>query len=458
MTSGGSLVFFLITVVATLTFASVALMVFIAGKRYRHPDGVPHCRKCDFNLRASATAADRCPECGANITGGRNIVRGTRMPSRRVMTGAGATLAVTLLVGGTLATHFFRQVDWQTSQPTWWLMRQTHSNYVGTRSGAFTILVPRAANDEMSEERKDELAKALVDHYVTSSAMWDPAWGSFLVERLADGRLPDDLRDRFFRAFYKPTRLKLRSHVRKGDVLPLSATAGVGIGWDSTRLASTESEKSISIFIGGHLVREGAKSTRSEEPFDYMMSLMGYSGSSTKVTREELANLEPGEHEVELRGTVHVLNGFEPDKSLVAVPYSAKATFTLLPPDQETVKLVQPEELKPLIARAFEFDLVHVDGVDAVQVNVKLTQPLPVDMAFQLYIVDGNREWEVTEILYTANKRSTWMLNSRAAGVKPGTYDVVLRPSKPLAAATLDMTEIWGGEVVIKDVVIRDGK
>lgn len=459
MITGGPLISFVASLVSTLLCAGVSLVIFFVAKRRRHPDGEPHCRKCDYNLRGASISTDRCPECGLSIVGGANIVRGTRIPARRVVVAAAIMLTVTLLVGGGITTHFARQVDWYAVQPTWLLMQRAHSSYVPNRTSAFALLVPRAVNDGMSQERKRELCVALADHLTKSPASWKPAWGSFLVEQVCDGKLAEAQREQVLLAMLTPANLKIRPRVRRGDEAWALLTAGTRNAWEPGRLSRIISPRTVSIRVDGQPVPNAlVAQIPSDKQSGFKAALLGETTDWAKLTRDSVAGLDPGEHEIEVCSTITLLDSYDSDKPLAILPIKAKARFIVVPEDEETVKLVQPAEYVSQMPQVLKFDLVYVPKDNSLKVNVSVERALPFDLAFQMFISKGRREWDVKDLPLNARQRGGIAFTSDAAGILPGTYDVILRPDKSKAAASLDMTEIWGGEVVIKNVVVREQK
>jgi hypothetical protein len=94
------------------------------------------------------------------------------------------------------------------------------------------------------------------------------------------------------------------------------------------------------------------------------------------------------------------------------------------------------------------------------QVRLKLPQP-PVSVAFDVLWRVGQREWLVDYLVVPAGSRGIalatppiphqWgQLDGFPSWV--GSVDLVLRTNPRVAEATVEITEVWDGEIVLEDV------
>jgi hypothetical protein len=97
------------------------------------------------------------------------------------------------------------------------------------------------------------------------------------------------------------------------------------------------------------------------------------------------------------------------------------------------------------------------------QVTLKLPRP-PVNVAFEVYWRVGEREWLVDYLVVPAGSRGIalaappiphqWgQLDGFPSWV--GSVDLVLRTNPRVAEGTVDITEVWDGEIVLKDVLLE---
>ena len=69
----------------------------------------------------------------------------------------------------------------------------------------------------------------------------------------------------------------------------------------------------------------------------------------------------------------------------------------------------------------------------------------------------SGRLWAQPPVVCSARERRVVGLAAQVPepGIESRTVDVILRPDPTLAAQTVDMVEIWGEDVVLKDVPVR---
>src|SRR5437763_472271 len=90
-----------------LLILPIALALLWFALRGHKIDSHPLCRKCKFDLYNKPLAADRCPECGADLQKPGAIVIGRRRPYVTAAVVAGALLVFGLLWAGAIGTVAF---------------------------------------------------------------------------------------------------------------------------------------------------------------------------------------------------------------------------------------------------------------------------------------------------------------------------------------------------------------
>jgi hypothetical protein len=81
---------------------------------------------------------------------------------------------------------------------------------------------------------------------------------------------------------------------------------------------------------------------------------------------------------------------------------------------------------------------------------------LPEDVAFDVFVRSNGKEYPAGAINFHKGGEGnygTTAIDSPAAA--PPTVDLILRSDEAVAAGTLDMTQIWKGEIVLKDVPLH---
>jgi len=141
---------------------------------------------------------------------------------------------------------------------------------------------------------------------------------------------------------------------------------------------------------------------------------------------------------------------------------------TVVPKDAVTVAIVSDASLGPAVEKCVTAYFSPTSG-GYCDVVVEADKP-PIDLAYTVVARHEDWEWRVAEGHLKAGQsgRSAGTLKlltdlpeppPDAAGGEwePAHFDLVLRPSVEQAVRTLDVTRIWGGEVVFRDVALRRG-
>jgi hypothetical protein len=129
--------------------------------------------------------------------------------------------------------------------------------------------------------------------------------------------------------------------------------------------------------------------------------------------------------------------------------------FQTVPPGTPTVELDHSPEVQARMERGIVVrQLVWI--ADGATLRVELgVKGVPIDVAADVIVRAGGREWRART---TVNRNGGW---GRASAVVTGVdridaprADVIVRGSAEAAADTLDMTRVWGGELLFKDVPV----
>jgi hypothetical protein len=138
-----------------------------------------------------------------------------------------------------------------------------------------------------------------------------------------------------------------------------------------------------------------------------------------------------------------------------------EASFTLVPANQPTVALIDPDEaftrrLRTVIfaggsGAGYPRRLLQLDS-DGIRMELVTSTP-SIGLAFDVLLRDprgphGGREWLVQSVTFLPNKGGTWFLQARPDGLDADKLDIVLRSNPTAAAETVDLTQIWQGELV----------
>src|SRR5690606_1243706 len=81
---------------------------------------------------------------------------------------------------------------------------------------------------------------------------------------------------------------------------------------------------------------------------------------------------------------------------------------------------------------------------------------LPISMAFDVTVDDGRRRWDAGQVRFEGNRRigSYHTSANLPAEFDTTTVDFILTSSVEAAEKTTTIYEIWGGELILEDVVV----
>jgi hypothetical protein len=164
---------------------------------------------------------------------------------------------------------------------------------------------------------------------------------------------------------------------------------------------------------------------------------------------------------IEVRRVIDLLvrdNGDPPAKTLYAEDRVVTGTFEVVAkPPSEFLKIIDDATLAPQIQacitlREFVFGDTFKDRLAG---KVEL-RSVPVNVSFRLIARYGNREHPMATITCNAGKSVTcFVAGDNITDPPPAKIDLILRTDEAAARQTIDQTEVWKGEIVIKDVAVK---
>ena len=179
-------------------------------------------------------------------------------------------------------------------------------------------------------------------------------------------------------------------------------------------------------------------------------------------------SIKPGKQKITFEAQLSILESPAPEKQDPQEVFfaSRKVTFetetTFLPRGQSTVNINTDPAMKAEVDRSIT--IVRIKTGPAVKpvagnkyyVNVRLDiKSRPIDTAFSIILKDGDNEYKAGSLTQTAENNNG--LESMAfipADLSGKRIDVILRPAPDQAELTVDLFEIWGEEIVFKNVLV----
>jgi hypothetical protein len=438
-----SISFAVFGLVLTLPALLAGVMMLIAGRWPRRRGDDPHCRRCDYSL--IALESTRCPECGTELTPA-NIVRGQRH-RRPGLAWAGAGFILFALVTLVPVGHaIYRGVDWYQYKPTYFVMKDLDSSFVGVSGRAINELIRREKAAELSSDHANQLVeRALIEQAAATTGPNASQLVDFAARRFAAGKLTEQQKQKLL-AQTMHMSLRIREKVVLGDPVPFQVDerARTPSGWWVRVTAGPVS-------VDGTKVREGGGGFGT-------MSGMGSGGA----TGGSVPCTQPGEHRLEVVCLVAVYDGGTFGETAQRQPVRQEdrtltGRFTVLseaPADY--IKLISTLGLAPqlqasIVPRDFKFNESAGGRLEG-SIEIK---SCPVNVAFDVIARYGGNEERLTTLTCDKGNGSDYHISSATpVNAPPATIDIVLRTSEKAARRSIGQYEIWEGELVFPNIPV----
>jgi hypothetical protein len=144
-----------------------------------------------------------------------------------------------------------------------------------------------------------------------------------------------------------------------------------------------------------------------------------------------------------------------------SVTLNLSTPFEVAAPSAENaIKLIADPSLIPKLRAAAvtsQFQYSNSDSWDLF--GVLEMAPLPMNIAFDVFAQYGGHQYPIGHFIQSAGGvgHYIWCKSQRHVLPKPPpTIDIVLRSSPKAARTTLDLYRIWNGEIVLREVPVKD--
>jgi hypothetical protein len=421
------------------------------GLRGRRVDDHPICRKCGFDLIGLPAGGERCSECGADLAAPRAIEPGRRR-RRPVMLGAGLfMLAIVLVLGGLLAWALVRNVDRYALMPTWYLMREARST---SASDAWAELARRLRAGAMAKEQTASAVEQALVIQGDRSRTWVPVIGDFVEQARTNGQATDAQWQRYARQAPALT-LTLRPQVRRGDDVPARISAAAARVGTTSRLSvrvrqpvgrgdlikPRDPRRYGSGYVGFGLSTNGGASTSETFETDKRAAATAPAGVREATVSAKLAVVERGD--------------FETKQPLVEWDEAFNASWELV--DADTITPIDDESHRAAVEKGTRVKFLGTrsgNSGDSLSLELEFSD-IPVPLAHEVLLREpGGREHRLTSINLRPGNMG-YSTGGQLKELKADTVDVVFRPSPASARGTVDVTELWNHEFVVKNVAVQ---
>lgn len=334
---------------------------------------------------------------------------------------------------------------------SWLLLREVR---MGTkRKAALEELLIRLKSGRLAAGAVERLVREALAVQADAAEPWLVEWGDLVDQAHAlDLVSPQDWRT-YARQGIAPIRLRLRPHVQRGDPVPVGIVIGPSRVGSSTPLLievgpgpiEVDGRRAFGQWFGDKQIRWPASESDRQGSFAWMYD-WGHLVDP---------HLSDGEHEWRMPVSVTVYDGRDPQAVvLVDVSLSVGGRSAVLPAGRPTVRAIEDESLRAAVERSLQ---VYHAELDADRGRIRLlfrTVGPPAPLAFDISMRSGEQEWSCFDYAVGAGVHGGGGGEVEVKGFQGERIDVAFRPSAEAAAASFDLAEYWGGEVVIRNVPV----
>jgi hypothetical protein len=506
-----------------------ALAMLVAGVRGRKISDHPRCVKCSFDLHGVYPGVEACPECGTDVTRNEAVARGIRQRCPGLIAGGSVVLLLALALGSAGLAAGLTGFDWNTIKPVWWLVRDAESANPIASAEAIAELADRIEADELHDTALRKVLDAALDHQGDTSQPWQPMWGRVFVLATSNGLFTAEEKGRFLTNVFLPV-VDAREKLRVGDPLPITlrqyvrgrpGDPGYGLGVPfggrgpevAVRLKELggvlDGETPIDLGGGMSMVVQLFESAW-QDPLGSTTSSYGFQIRPHTIDEHGYRRVElgPGEHTLvlyyglrtaignDIEAIAEFPDGWASDRvwedveegvvdGVMTAVHPIELTFEVVEDPADAYRPIDDPTLATSVLESFalpEIELILRDESANLRVGLRLERTPPAELAFDVYLRDGDRWWGVHS--YTRGK-----LDGPRIGRRPSTsvsryervpvegnpdvnvtplplnnhslydldaeyVDVVLVPSEAAAIESIDVHEPWWGEIVIEHVPV----
>ncbi len=449
----------------------ITLLVFCW--RGRRLDDHPHCRRCRYDLSGHDDLRT-CPECGRDLTKRRALRHGTRRRRRWALVLGCGLLLLGVCGGGLVGWQRATGYNCNTIKPVLWLhadAKRTSSPAVA--EAALMELIDRFARGELSRRQVRRLADTALVMQQDERVTWPSLWGVIVEKGISQGLVTADQRDAYLRAATttRSGSLTTRSKVRQGARVPVRITFGT---------------ERVGVFLPNHMRRWMRHNECLGYRIDGEVVPLDKAGEMTHHMRGDSVEAygdwaiefdgEAGAHTLEI--DVHCYAGeYEADEGRMSFeeesrerwfgpwPMTLTATFEVVPSDETVVQRVSAAQAgPPPLAHVrtqtgqFEMNAGGSNYVVVLETGAVWIEEYPLGVSFDVVAREGEREQIVGKLAAPPGGFTLGRFDRPLAEIFPeaAIVDIILRTNIKHAEEEVDIDSIWDGEIVIKNVPIRE--
>lgn len=352
--------------------------------------------------------------------------------------------------------------------------------------GILDDLLLLEAESQLNSQQADELVELILDRQADQSQPWSKRMGDLIEKRWIRGELDRELWERYvLQRLTNMYQLQTRPRIvlgSSGGILIKLAMGNVRGGTGKHVSYFTE-EKNKVLKIG-----------TTSRPFSELAEPMytGFTGTDDDYTTRTIklnlgqplwATIQPGKQNLSLEVDFHIretpsprlgefespnyetrkirgLTTYVPRETTRKITFQTETTF--LPAGQSTAYMNADPEWKSEVEQAVTLrHLVQIPTTSRFEQVRNQTQAQfhfgmrPIATAFRVILRHGKNEYEIGTVTLAAQKKTFPTISSIIGTELIGKrVDVILRPDLASAETSTDIFEIWGEEIVFRDVVV----
>ncbi len=422
--------------VLLIVLLAAGFVAFRMLRRPRRQGQTPHCARCDYNL--TGLTSERCPECGTEMIAA-NVVYGELV--RRPLSKVAAWICVAAL--GFVLAQWAWHYNWYQIRPTAWVISDVQSANPRLKSRAWRELDRRVRARSLSKSQESRL----IDVCLTEQAAASPnsAMIDYLGASLLAGRMSENQKATFFKQIVQ-LKLTLRPTVIAGGSVPVEI--------DHKSRGPSQPPLWISLNEDG-TARLDSRPTKQKRGSSGTSGMMGCGAGGSSRQSIQLSEWEgtvsPGKHGLAVTVQVDVYDGPQEQKNATRLHHaeiSLESHFEVLAAEPtDYVKQIADPSLQPVLHDAIQPKDIKPASRDNAVSFVLECRNIPIAVAFDVLArVDG--EERHIGSLDVAKGKDTNLHITTDDLPRRGPFDLILRSRKQVAMRTVDLFEIWQGELV----------
>ncbi len=442
----------IVLLIFLLPLGLAAALLFCGFRGLRIGDH-PVCRRCAFDLYGSPAGTVVCGECGNDLTQPGTVAIGHHQRRTSFIIGGFVILLPMLFVAGIVLWSQTSTFNWLDYAPTSLVIHRAMSADPLVRSPALAQLNARFTASTLSTGELGKIADAALAYQSDLSKPWDPVWGDWIERCEANGKLSDTRWKQYLnQAWQGGFTFKLRPRVRRGDPLPYVIATNPTRAASNTKLMADMKGLDLTWMSPHGPVPVGGGGGGMGMALGRGMG-GGTCGSSLNFT-DIPKDMTDGVQTLSYHISVDV--GYANTQMWNVVPIvsgqlNLTGSFTLLPADQPTLKIIDDSTMTAAIQKSLQPQIQNGRSSFMVSVNGP-----PVAVSFDVFVKTGGQEVKAGSFACPAGTTNHgYGMDPHGLPVGPKTVDVIFRSNLDAALNTLDTLEAWKGEIVFKDVPVK---